>query len=93
MPATVSIVPVALSTRRMRWLSVSAKNTLPASTATPFGKFARARSARSPSPLQANSPLPATVSITPLASTQRMRWNSSSAMKICPAPSTATPLM
>ena len=80
-PATVVICPVALSTRRIRWLSVSATNTFPeASTATPPGKLKVARVANSPSPPNMYQPLPATVSMVPPVSTRRTRMNPVSAM-------------
>src|SRR3990172_3741783 len=66
LPAKVLINPVTASTRRTRWLKVSAMNTLPApSTATPYGKYSWALVAAAPSPENPLVPLPAIVLISP----------------------------
>ena len=90
-PATVVIVPPAL-TLRMRWLLVSAMKRLPEpSTATPWGPLSCAADAGPLSPPKPWPLVPATVVIVPSASTLRMRWLLVSAMKRLPEPSTATP--
>jgi hypothetical protein len=66
------MTPVALSTRRIRWFSESAKKTLPAaSTAAPIGPFRSAFVASPPSPEKsppaytpAPFPVPASLVIT-----------------------------
>ena len=74
-PATVVMMPVAVATRRTRWLLESAMNTLPApSTATPDGFHNEALVPAPPSPLKPSVPLPATVLRTPVLLSFRMRW-------------------
>src|ERR1039457_3865884 len=73
LPATVLIVPAAV-TFRMRLLVSSAMKRLPAlSTATPSGSRSSAEVAGPPSPLKPRVPLPATVLIAPAGATFRMR--------------------
>src|SRR3990172_5554260 len=93
LPAKVLINPVPTSTRRTRWLEVSAMNTLPPpSTATPIGEPSRAPAAAAPSPENPAIPVPAIVLINPVtASIRRTRWLEASAMNTLPTPSTATP--
>src|SRR3990172_1853797 len=93
LPAKVLINPLPASTRRTRWLEVSAMNTLPApSTATPYGLYSWALVAAAPSPENPKVPVPAIVLINPgPASTLRIRWLAESAINTLPPPSTATP--
>ncbi len=80
MPATVAIVPPAL-TRRMRSLPVSAIRKLPSgSAATPSGWFSWAEVAGPPSPAKPAPLVPATVVMTPF-STLRMRLSPVSAIR------------
>jgi hypothetical protein len=81
-PATVVIIPDARSTRRIRWLLVSAMKTFPAaSSATFLGPFIDAEVAATPSPAKAHVPLPANVERIPVAgSTLRTRQFDVSAM-------------
>ena len=90
-PATVVMIPLG-ETLRMRWLSVSAMNRLPApSIARPPGSFSCALVAGPPSPEKPFVPSPATVVMIPAGKTLRMRLLPVSAMNRLPAPSTATP--
>src|SRR4029453_12154140 len=86
--------PVTASTRRMRWLLVSAIHRFPAaSTATPVGLVRLAAVAGPASPENPPKPFPATVVITPVpASTRRMRRLVVSAIHRFPAASTAPPV-
>jgi hypothetical protein len=85
-PATVLIVPVTASTRRIRWLSVSAMSTSPsARTATPAGLRRWAAVAAPPSPEKLEVPVPATVEMMPVADTLRMRSLPVSAMRNPPS--------
>src|ERR1035441_2918214 len=73
LPATVVIMPFAL-TLRMRLLSESAMNRFPLeSTATPFGEYNAALVAAPPSPEKPMLALPATVTIVPFAFILRTR--------------------
>ena len=61
-PAIVEMIPVAASTRRMRWLNVSEKYRLPArSNAISNGPFSSASLAFPPSPANPFSPVPIAV--------------------------------
>src|SRR5580692_8446185 len=79
LPATVVMIPVIADTLRMRLLLVSAIKRLPeASTATLAGLFNNAEVAGPPSPeklplFTPSAPLPATVVMTPLDDTFRIR--------------------
>ncbi|RYG51427.1 hypothetical protein EON66_10770 [archaeon] len=84
-PATLLMLPLS-STRRMRWLLVSAMNsTTPPVTElyhadTPFGYSSCAAVAGPPSPLKPGVPVPATLLMMPLSSTRRMQPLNVSAM-------------
>ena len=75
LPATVVMTPVTASTRRTRWLPLSARNRLPRrSTAIPDTSLIFAAVAAPPSPEKPAVPVPATVVMTPVkASTRRTR--------------------
>ena len=70
LPATVVITCASLLTERTRWLYSSAMNSTPSlRTATPLGHASIARVASPPSPPKPSAPVPATVVMTPFAST------------------------
>merc|ERR1740124_1643999 len=94
LPASVVTTPVAISTRRMRWLlwSVTSAKTPLGSIATPIGRLNLALlPAPLPKPVES---LPASVVTTPVAiSTRRMRWLTSSVTSAkTPLGSIATPI-
>ena len=93
LPATVMIFPVALTISRIRLLARSAMNRLPAlSIVRPIGTDNFAAVAAAPSPLKPAVPLPATVTMFPVALTiSRMRLLAWSAINKLPLASKATP--
>ena len=90
-PATVVMIPLAL-TRRMRLLPVSAIRNEPSGrAATSRGAFSEAPVAASPSPPKPALADPATVVMTPVGLTRRMRLLPVSAMRKPPSAVGATP--
>ena len=84
-PATVVMIPLAL-TRRMRLLPVSAIRNAPSGrAATSRGAFSAAPVAASPSPPKPALAGPATVVMTPVGLTRRMRLLPVSAMRKPPS--------